>query len=492
MRDIADMGDDLKYDIDWHLTNPDSWGFQSPGVIAPSHMSNGTPTTPDTGLNGLPDGYEKKPASVVLDNFAGTTYVQAYNDFAGVDQDVAPGIPQGWHNVSAGIQDAAQALLSDLQNARTGPDPWKGATADAVYQNITSSLPILATISAIAQALGTLSQAFHQTMWTTKNDIDANYGNYYLDLFNHGSNPEQRDQIEQQYNSYARAVLNSAYLPNILEIANNNPNFNIAPPPHVGSTNGAPNGSSSPQVTSTPGGGGASGGGAGGAPAIGGDISSTNAGSGAQPAQDAAQLAAQMNPLPAQSAATQNPMTPAAASSPASSLASNPLSSELPYMAEGLSSLPQQLGSMLGQARGGQGTNPASGLGAAKSPLGEGKLANSLKGAGGGAGPRGVPLSKSAGAPATAAGNMAGRTMAAGSRAGLSSGPGAAGMGAAGAPGAGQHGAGAQGGPHQPSKALRRKKNGELLFGDAEAVVPVLGGEPARAEAASAAKPDAT
>jgi hypothetical protein len=97
----------------------------------------------------------------------------------------------------------------------------------------------------------------------------------------------------------------------------------------------------------------------------------------------------------------------------------------------------------------------------------------SLKGAGGGPGGAGPHAStaKPAGVPAAAAG----------ARAGLSGVPGG---------GGGQHVAGAQGGQHQPSNALRSKRNGEEIIGDAEAVVPVLG-QPARTEGDNA-KPDAT
>jgi hypothetical protein len=57
------------------------------------------------------------------------------------------------------------------------------------------------------------------------------------------------------------------------------------------------------------------------------------------------------------------------------------------------------------------------------------------------------------------------------SRAGLSSSAGSPG---AGAP-AGGHRGGADGKEHKANKALRRKKNGEDVVGDSEAVVAVVG-----------------
>ncbi|WP_208301192.1 hypothetical protein [Mycobacterium sp. DL440] len=91
-------------------------------------------------------------------------------------------------------------------------------------------------------------------------------------------------------------------------------------------------------------------------------------------------------------------------------------------------------------------------------------------GAGGGVPLRGLPSALPTGAPATAAAKMP--AGAAGAGAGLGAGAGSPG---AGAPAAGQRGGDQNGKGHQVNKALRRKKNGKDVIGDADASVPVVG-----------------
>ena len=463
------------------------WGPYLSTLEELSQDKNGAPTAPVTNFNQLPDGYEREPRIPALDSFVGITYQQAYNDIASADQDVAPGIPQGWQDVSNGLKNAAQNFQTELTSLHANPE-WKGATADAVYKNVTSSLPILGAISDIAQALSVLSQAFHQTMWTTQNDIASNYDNYWLALSEY---PEQRNQIVQHYSTYAQSVLNDVYLPNIANIGNNLPSTTTAPTPHLGGAAGAPSlGGSSPVITG-PGGSPAITG-PGGSPAITGPGGSPNAFA----VQDPRQVMTGRSPSGSGAqtpSPTQSSGTPATTPTSAAAMDPSSLANTASQAAQGLGSPLQslgQLGSMAGQGA----KPPPGGPGGAPSKLAPGKLADSLKPGGGvgkmggGAGAQG-PMARPAGAPA-GSGGMAGSTVAAGSRAGVSAGPGAAGAGApaaGGGGGGGQHG-GAQGGVHQPNKVLRRKKNGEEIVGDAEAVVPVLG-EPAHAEAA---KPGAT
>ncbi len=93
-------------------------------------------------------------------------------------------------------------------------------------------------------------------------------------------------------------------------------------------------------------------------------------------------------------------------------------------------------------------------------------------GGGAGIGPRGLDIAKPLGAPIAAVSNATG---AAGLPVGAS--PAGAGSSAGGGPAGG--GGGGQRGPngkeHKSNKALRRTSNGELIMGDVDAVVPVIG-----------------
>lgn len=107
------------------------------------------------------------------------------------------------------------------------------------------------------------------------------------------------------------------------------------------------------------------------------------------------------------------------------------------------------------------------GLGGAGAGAGKG-----AGGAGGGVPLRGMPSGLSSSAPATAAAKMP--AAATGTGAGLGAGAGSPG---AGAPAAGQRAGDQNGKGHQVNKALRRKKNGKDVMGDAEAAVPVVGAD---------------
>lgn len=443
--------------------------------FTPSHVN-----APDTDLSKLPDGYTKRKASVPIDYYsaAPTFFQTAYHNIQGAAENVAPGIPEGWAQVSTGIKDAYQAFQQSLDNL---PEGWKGQFAEAAVTNMRSSFPIIETLIAAASAMQILTQAFANTMATTRSYFVSNYPHYQSDV-NNLKNQHQLDQIMQNYSNHAYALMDGSYKNNILAIADGNPNFNAGPPPSVDKT--AVAGSSGTSKAA----GAASGSGSGTsldsddtAATLDSDDTAATVDSDDTAAKDASTDPSTATTDP--SATTTDPST--ATTDPSTAAASGLESLASPL--QGLSSLGQ---SMSGLGRTGLGRNVSPGaLGAAKGPgkLPEGALALGSKGgagASGGSGVRGPAIDKPAGAPATAAGTTSGRTVAAGTRAGLSSAPGsAAGAPAAGAPGAGHQGGAAAGAPHQPSKVLRRKKNGEEIIGDAKAVVAVLG-EPTPEEAA--------
>ncbi|WP_155946637.1 hypothetical protein [Mycobacterium sp. URHD0025] len=119
-------------------------------------------------------------------------------------------------------------------------------------------------------------------------------------------------------------------------------------------------------------------------------------------------------------------------------------------------------------------------LGLGPQGLGGAGAGKGAGGAGGGVPLRGLPSGLPTGTPATAAAKMP--ASAAGAGAGLGAGAGSPG---AGAPAAGQRAGDQNGKGHQVNKALRRKKNGKDVIGDAEASVPVVGADEEAAQTES-------
>jgi hypothetical protein len=434
------------------------------------HITFKDPTVPDTHVKEL-QGYpfNKDPSNTKVEDFSQFRFIDLYELLYPVPDDVAPGMSQGWLEVKNGIITALHDFQTGLQLLESASDPsdtWKGATQAAAMKNIEASYPVLDqyhpdSVSTVAGVLSVLAQAFSTTMANTVNDIVSNYESYEAGLRDF---PKHRDTIEDGYNKFAQKVMAKIYTPGITDIAQNYPSFysGALPSPQP------PSGPSDKTGTTggwTAGGGPVPAGGASGAFSVP-DVTAPN-----------------LPGMPSTPGDGQVLSAPQTSADPASALTA---------ATQGLSSLSSPLQSALGQAASAaqQGANSGA-LGAAnglaKLPP-EGALGlgpNGFKGsagavgrAGGGvAGPR-LPMGKPA-----AGGNMADRTVAAGARAGLGATSGVAGgaPGAAGAPAGGNHGA-AAGGQHQPAKALRRRKNGDEIIGDAHAVVAVLG-EPTGAEA---------
>ena len=425
------------------------------------------------------------PGGVPLENFSQMGIEECFNRISPADVGMAGFEASMWAQIKQTIDNATNTFFQQLAALdQSGVTPgestagWTGAAQGTTVQNLSASQPIIQTISTEVGKLQNHVQTFANTIQNTQNAIVPNYFSYQSAV-NNPAYQQHKAAIQYVFDRYAQQVMTSTYAPNILSINNNPATFPAATPQ-----------ASSPAITPkippnlrTPAGGG------GGVP-----VSPVPAATGTSaPTGSTSGSSTGASPSPTQSSGTPaNTTSPAAATSSPASSAMDP-SSLANTAAQGAS---QGLGSVGQLANmGGQGAKPPpGGPGGAASKLPPGKLADSLKpGAGGGkigggAGANG-PMAKPAGAPSSSAG-LAGRTVAAGSRAGLSAVPGAAGAGApaaGGGGGGGQHG-GAQGGVHQPNKVLRRKKNGEEIVGDAQAVVPVLG-EPAHPEAA---KPDAT
>ena len=441
------------------------------------------PPIPLEVLNGIGGAKQlpNNPGNVVqLENLSQYTIGEAYNRIVHADVGMAGFEATMWAQIKRTIDDATnsfQQQLNALEQSATvgGPQSWTGAAHDAAIQNLFSSYQ---TIETISNSVGTLHgqvQTFANTIQNTQDAIVPQYFTYQS-LMNNPQQPH-KDVITYAFNKYAQSVLTTTYAPPIVHVANTAPPFPTATP-QVGSPaaigGGGPRGFAGGAT-----GGGSLGGGGGGVGPVGAPSTPVIPKLTDPTTPSTPQTPSTMQP-PTTAQAPTTPQTPTDPSAATSGL-------------QGLSGLASPLQS-LGQAANGAQRGNTGGLGG---PNGLGKLPpeGALKGlkgggggVGGGAGARGLPIGKAAGAPANAAG--AGAVRAAGGPSARLSGVGGPGAGApvAGAPGgAGQHG-GAQGGHHQPSKALRRKQNGEELIGDAQAVVPVLG-EPARAEAAKPGVP---
>ncbi|MGE2817434.1 hypothetical protein ACQI5H_20150 [Mycobacterium heidelbergense] len=408
----------------------------------------------------------KKPKDLAFEPLSQVTFAVAYNNLAWAADDPAGDIPGGWNEVAQGIASAKDDFQTQWASADSGADAWIGKTHDAVWKNISASFDILDKMSSTAANLGTLAGSFSRIIGTTKNEIVSNAAGYES-----SKNSERWSDYKRQYDSFAQKVMTTVYQPKISDIAKNNPDFNFGSQPTVNSTTDF--GGNRTGFDGTP-------------TNFGATPTGFGAGGGAAGSFGTSKLADLANfSTPQESLASSQLPTDlsGATATPTSAQSGLDGLNALAGPAQNLASPLQSLGQLANMAQRG---NPGGALGALPKLPAEGALKGLKPGGGaggGGAGLRGVPPSKSAGAPSTAAVNKSAPVMAAGSRAGLS---GAAGAGAMGAPGAGAPGAGHQGGPggaHQPSKALRRKKNGELLIGEAEAVVPVLG-EPARTEPA--------
>jgi hypothetical protein len=488
---------------------PDSSNFHYNSSLAGESpdISVKDPTTPETRLKDLQNyTYTKDPANTMLENFSQVTFQQAYDNIIDAAPTPAAGnIPGEWDQVRQGIINATHVFttgLYALESNPDSPDAWQGATHDAAVQNLTSSLPIPTIVSTAAGVMSWLAEAFLSTMGATYNDIASNYASYQAGLRDF---PQHQNEIQNAYNGFAQKVMTTVYSPNILNIAQNNPSFYSGAPPQVGGGTAGLGGLNGLGGMNGLGGGGGAGftGSAFSTPRGGGGLGSFGGGGGTGGGSVGGTPALPKFPSPTAGTGTpQVPTTPQVPSTPqtpaASQVPTDPasgLSSQMSGL-DGLSGLSSPLQSALGQAAsaaqqaanaGGRGAVSGAGKLPPEGVLGLGPKgikgsSGAAGGAGGGpAGPRGS-LGKPAGAPATAAGGGTGRTVAAGSRAGISTGA-AAGTGApgAGGPGSGHQGAAAAGTQHQPSKALRRKKNGEEIIGDTDAVVAVLG-EPARAE----------
>jgi hypothetical protein len=392
-------------------------------------------------------GYKKSEGNntVMLDPFVNETFESIHQKIKDADNPLAQQYsPQDWADVRAAIVEAKDQFELELGHFERQEEGWKGKTHDAAVRNITASLPEPATAADGAGVQGILVEAFQETIAATQNNIVNNKSAYDRALADF---PEYTDEINDTYDKFARTVMQEVYSPNIVQIARDNPAFTAGVTLDVGDNGPGPDGPGPFGPGNGPG-------------SFGGGDLPGPPGTPEMPEFDTPKFPDTPN-LPETpefpTTPTDTPTLPQSLGqppggppSPASSGGGPPPGSDAGRPPEGVLGLgPKGLG---GAPKGG--------------PKGGGAGGKAGGGAGGGL-PRGLAPGKATATPAAAV-----RTPAVGAGAG-------AGMGAMGPPGAGAPAAGAAGRDgnkgHQVLKALRRKKTGQEVAGEAEAVVPVVG-----------------
>ncbi|MGV0744131.1 hypothetical protein [Mycolicibacterium sp. XJ870] len=383
--------------------------------------------------------YETNPTGVTPEDFSNVTFEEVASKFT--DATATCGVPEAWRDVSGKIIDATQNFnrtLATLER-REGEDSWTGATHDAVIGNIESSFTEPDSASSGAAAMEILADAWAKTIGSIHANILANQETYQNDLAAH---PEFVDDIKHDYDTFAQSVMQDVYAPNITDIANKNPAFTAGGPPEVGPQEpggpqlpGGVGPMSNPGLTP---------------PSF--DRPKLPTTSAAGPKASDPGLSALTDPLRTVGDAARNAVGQAVdAAKKAAAAAQTPPDPKLGGPPEGVLGL---------GPKGLAGTSNAGGGG--KTGAGAGAL-------------RGMPTARPVGLPSTASPKMAAPVAGAG-LSNQSVPPGAG-------PAAGQRAGDNNSKGHQINKALRHKKNGNAVAGEAGAVVPVIGAKEPSEEA---------
>ncbi|WP_445161759.1 hypothetical protein ACTXG5_00030 [Mycobacterium sp. Dal123C01] len=462
-------------------------------------------------------GVTTNPASVAIEDFGGVSFLNMWETFYNASATVDNGNGNTLQQVASNIVEASQTFREQLAQQEAKKD-WVGKTHDAAVTNITNALPDVANLSSGINALALLINALSHTVFQTKWYLDNNKDAYSKSISRW---PNEVDEINQAYDSFAQDVMNTVYAPNISSIASNNPGFSTstndpAPPPPPADPsppppdppppdppppdpspppadppppdlNGAPpppdlNGAPPPpDLNGAP------------PPPGSGDFPLPNttgitdpfsgpggasdgsgnpvAGLGSSPAPDGA---GGTDPF----SSSGDPGNPLSGVSNPSSGSAGSNGSGLSGLGQAAQGLEEPLQQALGAAQ--KGATPGAGM-PGTAPKGLDALAKPGAGAGRGAGGAGAGIGSQgretlspAGAPVAAATKGTDVPGSALARAGTPLGAGgSAGGSPPGGGGGGQRGPGGK--EHKASKALRGKKNGELVLGEVDAVVPVIG-----------------
>ena len=371
-----------------------------------------------------------------------------------------------WGAVKDEIIRATSDFNRALDSLMDDTDHWDGETKIEAFENVRQSFVAPEKISQSAGAMQILVDAFTQTIDYVYKNIEGNRPNYEYNV--NLTNDENHDEYVNEFNSFAQKVMGGVYRDNIDTIAANNPLFTTGELPDLG---GEPD--PEPDETASDDGGGGGGGEAG-------------AFNGPKPftAPEIPEFTGPAVPdltdtMPAVPPSA-NP-TPAGLNSPtdamkaATDAARNALGAATDAAKQAADSAHKPFGS-------GPGDPPEGVLGLGPKGLGgspSGGGAGGRTGAGAGSPlPRSLADGRPTGAAVTSSTRLPSTAGATGA------GPGMMGPPGAGAPTGAQRGGDGNNG-HQVLKALRRKKNGQEVASEADAVVAVLGapGKPAKSKA---------
>jgi hypothetical protein len=177
-------------------------------------------------------GITPMQSSVNMEDFGAVSFQSMWQAFSSASATLDNGNGATLQTVASNIIEASQTFQQSLATQEAKQD-WVGKTHDAALENINQSLPDVANISSGANALGLLINAFSHTVFQTQWYFDENHNAYNASL---DQWPNETDEINGVYDSFAQDVMNTVYEPNISSIAGNIPAFSTpindpAPPP---------------------------------------------------------------------------------------------------------------------------------------------------------------------------------------------------------------------------------------------------------------------
>ena len=467
--------------------------------------------TPSDGQEAL-KSVGKKPR--LLEEFATRSFEDVWPEVSGIQKDVAPtSVDEAWRSIGNQLHTSALNFESEVKRLKDAGG-WEGKTIEAAYTNAINSISEPFYTGTAALRGGELTHKFRDVMnYVIKNLVNDPLGKFptmwdrYQDDLNWnyqqvpsgrggvggGTRKEattagEKDQIRQYYNEYMRIVMNDSYKPGINAIYSGYPQYaeNTAPAQPV-TIPGLPEkpGQPSHKPTGDP----SSGNGGGGTPQYGGGgLNKSNLGGG----KPSIPTPPSLEDLKNQTKLPTDISTPGQTDTPGQSDPSRPsvtdpskaldngLTSGLTNAATQAMGAGTQAASQAAQAAKASPNGLSKGLGSKpKLPEGTLQLGKGGTGAGAGGARGGGGASLGGAAPRLSSLPAAAiQSEAAGiSKAGMAAA--SPGMGAPGTPGGG-HGGGAgqqQGKEHKVIKALRSRKTGNEIAGEAEAVVPVIGAD---------------
>jgi len=201
----------------------------TPGANFSPNISDDDVTEFDTRAKGL-DAPAKSPLQVVLENPGDATFASMLEDFAGADTLLGSAQSTAWQHIAGNMLDAFTEFQQGLATLED-QGGWVGKTHDAAKANITQSFAQLTTliggINSQSALLDSFGRTVFQTQWYFKNWDPE----YQEDL---AKWPNEADQVNQGFDSFAQKVITTVYQPNIQEIAQQNPGFTSAQQMSVG------------------------------------------------------------------------------------------------------------------------------------------------------------------------------------------------------------------------------------------------------------------